>query len=153
MDAQATAPRILSGAPLRRVGCARTLCAIGPALDALFAPFEGRCHPLPGADELRLALSELGSNAVRHGGDPRPLAFLILPAVGGTAARFADPGPPLPAAVRAQLIGGPGPCPPPPEPTDLPEGGWGLFLVRACVDLIWITRAEDETHIDLLKEW
>ncbi|HEU5327211.1 MAG: ATP-binding protein [Thermomicrobiales bacterium] len=92
----------------------------------------------PPSSELRLrfvtAVLEIAGNIVRHAYPPDtpsgPLELRLCAWPGRIEARFADRGVPyqLPAAPAAAL---------PVDPDDftmLPEGGYGLALVRAAVD-------------------
>jgi anti-sigma regulatory factor (Ser/Thr protein kinase) len=90
------------------------------------APFEARrsLDPLARAldrdllDVVRLLVSELVANAVRHGSSPVTLRLLLFPTT--IAAVVEDAGPGLAA--------------PPPVPRDDDVDGWGLHLVSELAD-------------------
>lgn len=86
------------------------------------------------ADELRRALSNLGSNAVKYGAPDRPITFTVRRVGGRAVASVHNWGPPIPPDDQAQLF----------EPfagsraaiEKSGRAGWGLglTLVRGCAN-------------------
>jgi anti-sigma regulatory factor (Ser/Thr protein kinase) len=80
-------------------------------------------------DSVVLVVSELASNAVRHGGHPASLSLWVTPTRFVCAVSDAGEG------FHEELEGHE-----PPEPLELPEGRLGLWLVRQLADRVSTTR-------------
>jgi anti-sigma regulatory factor (Ser/Thr protein kinase) len=88
------------------------------------------------AEALELAVSELVSNAVRHGGDPGAhIKLAITPKDGYMCVQVTDAGP--------GLVRKPGAEPPPARD----DGGFGLFIVERLTRRWGVTREADRTRV------
>jgi len=97
--------------------------------------------------ELETAVIEIANNIVRHAYPPSAAATMQIELTCNgccVEVHLRDYGvpftKPLPMS-QAEL----------PNPLDLPEGGWGLHIVRAAVDELSYTREEDANHWRLCK--
>ncbi|MBD3334806.1 MAG: hypothetical protein GF355_04765 [Candidatus Eisenbacteria bacterium] len=97
--------------------------------------------------DLRLALREAATNIVEHslGGDPGARILFEIDAGGNELRlRLRDKGPPFDPAAQAAR---------PPDPEELAEGGYGLFIIRSLVDDIAYDTDEEGNTLTLLKRW
>ena len=109
------------------------LTALHAALDRFWAAVDRAVTPPPPQDwRLRFATAalELATNVVQHaypdGAAPRPMQVRLRAYADRSVARFADRGVPFtgPLGPRAEFEA---------DPLTLPEGGYGLALILACV--------------------
>ena len=117
------------------------------------APAEGEER----VSELRLALVEALNNVVRHGGGPEASPVIrihLLRQDEHLLVRIEDTGPAPPAGFLDRIAADRRGRDPPPcrlAPEALPEGGWGLMLIRASVDGIAYRREGGRNILELAK--
>jgi serine/threonine-protein kinase RsbW len=97
--------------------------------------------------DLRLAVQEACTNIIEHSLHRRPdarLLVVIREIPGGLGVEIQDQGPPYnPRSPLAR----------PPEPTELAEGGYGLFLINTLVDEIHYRSRDGVNRLLLIKRW
>lgn len=84
-------------------------------------------------DDLRLVLSEVVSNAVRHGTDADAIMLAVTPKGDYLCVQVTDPGPGLAPRPRATA---------PDE-----NGGWGFFLIEHMTRRWGLTRERGRTRV------
>ena len=87
---------------------------------------------VPRLDDLLLAISEVMSNAVRHGSTEKPIHLAAAP---------------IDDCIHVQVVdAGPGMAPEP-RRRSTPDGGWGFFLIESLTRRWGLMRDEDRTHV------
>ena len=84
-------------------------------------------------NDLRLVLSEVVSNAVRHGSETGAILLAVTPKDDFLCVQVTDPGPGLAPRPRATA---------PDE-----EGGWGFFLIEQLTRRWGLTRERGHTRV------
>ncbi|MEX0350906.1 MAG: ATP-binding protein [Paracoccaceae bacterium] len=97
-------------------------------------------------EDIRIALTEALNNIVEHAYSPRApgrIRVSIYAASKVVEIGLSDFGTPLPLRnLSARTL-------PPPDPQDLPEGGFGWHLIRTLADQIAYERREGCNHLSL----
>lgn len=123
---------------------------VAQGLDRLLAPLEAAAPGSDVTDVFRLACTELLTNAICYRSAPVSGPMLLRLAIDGPSATVTlrETGPPLPEDVVAGLTAG---RPLEPDPYDLPERGWGLFLAAKVMDSLEVSRDGGCTRIALRR--
>ncbi len=125
---------------------AQNLAVLHAALDRFWAAVDRAVTaPPPQAWRLRFATAvlELATNVVQHAysvdAAPGPMQVRLRAYADRSVARFADRGVPFtgPLGPRAEFEA---------DPLALPEGGYGLALILACVDRLAYRRTPQGTN-------
>ncbi|MBI4261539.1 MAG: ATP-binding protein [Actinobacteria bacterium] len=114
---------------LRLPGGPRAASAARGALDRLRGEMDAETF-----DNLRLLVSELVTNSIRHSGLGRGDEIVLEVSLSGNGVRVevCDPGPGFPARARVPTLG--------------QTSGWGLFLVEQIAER-WGVRANERTCV------
>ena len=118
------------------------------AVDAALARPPDSAHRL----RLETAVMEVATNIIRHahppGAPPGAMHLRLRAHADRIEARFTDRG----LAFRPSEPP-PGPEDEPADPLEIPEGGYGLALVRATVDEVDYERSDEGTNVWRLITW
>lgn len=152
-------PAVTATPPVCEIRMPNRICAVAASVDQVLSAAGLAVAPssdgmADAADALRLALTETLNNVVEHGGGPAsvPVVIVRLWRSGEVLTLCVeDTGAPFPAAAwqagASCADTGPGA-----DLEALPEGGWGLMLIRASVDRIVARREAGRNFLYLVKK-
>jgi serine/threonine-protein kinase RsbW len=137
------APAAPDGPVLLRLSIAGTPEAVSAALHALFVGPDRLALPGDCGGDAQIVLAEAMNNIVEHAYADRPgeIDITLWRGQGGLWCRLVDNGAPMPAALPA------GSLPVIPPDGDLPEGGFGWYLIRQLARDVVHTRRSGANHL------
>lgn len=123
----------------------RGLDAFHAVLDRLLQDAAAAGHPIPSADAiaLRTAIGEIVANIVEHACahlDGAQVSMGLARFADRIEATFEDPGVPFDPGMTT-------------TPDALPQGGIGLLVVRASMDVLDYTRVGSTNHWRLVRQF
>ncbi|MFT4630535.1 MAG: serine/threonine-protein kinase RsbW [Arenicella sp.] len=129
--------------PQRLISISSQLAQTGLVADALMAFTKQADVPDVSSSRMQLAVIEWLNNVIMYGDAPYSLIAIRFVTLGQTlSVIISDQNP----ALSSDFLEQPHECP---DPLDLPEGGWGMHIIRSIVDRIELKPLDQGNELTL----